>query len=259
MTSPVDRDLLDRAARALRDDAAAEPRAVSASWRAMDGWRDVSRAVRRMARRRRLGVILALQIAVAVLGVGAWAAVSGRLPPLFSRAVPAARPAAAAAPAHVRASRGRHDTPPAIAQLPDPPPAAPALPANPAPLALAAADPLPRAPMPAHLTPRASPPVAAPEATAPRDTSAEDIYARAHEAQFALHDYAAALALWDAYLATTGGSLGLEARWNRAIALVRLGRRQPAIAALKLFAAGESDGYRQEEAQALLRALEASP
>jgi len=245
MTSPVDRDLLDRATRALRDDATADPRAVDESWRAMDGWRHVSRDVRKGARRRRLGLIVALQLVAAAAGVGAWAAASGRLPPMLSRWVAAVRSAAPAEAAHARAPRARREAfnPPALLPPPE------ALPAPPPPVAIRAVQPAPRSFRPLALP--ASP--AQPAASGP-----EEIYARAHRAQFTQRDYVAALALWDEYLATTGGTLGLEARWNRAIALVRLGRREPAIAALAPFAAGQNEGYREEEAQALLRVLGAA-
>jgi hypothetical protein len=52
--------------------------------------------------------------------------------------------------------------------------------------------------------------------------------------------------------------LVLEARYNRAICLMRLGRRTEAIAALRPFADGEWTGYRQEEARALLREIDPS-
>jgi len=48
--------------------------------------------------------------------------------------------------------------------------------------------------------------------------------------------------------------LVLEARYNRAICLVRLGRRAGARAALAPFASGAYGGYRQEDARALLDA-----
>jgi len=247
MTSPVDdRDLLDRATRALRDDAASDPPAVDESWRAMESWRHVSRDVRQGARRRRLGLIVALQLVAAVAGVGAWAAASGRLPPILSRWVAAVHPAAApGAPVRVRAPRARREAfnPPPASPPPEAPPPPPAV----------AAPPVSRAVYPAPRPFRPAIPPAPAAAAGP-----EEIYARAHRAQFAQRDYVAALALWDEYLATTGGTLGLEARWNRAIALVRLGRRDQAVAALAPFAAGQNEGYRQEEAQALLRVLGAA-
>lgn len=254
MSSPAESDLLGRAARAMRDeadgDATGAPDAPDTveSWQAMDAWRAVSRDVRRNARRRRVGLLLALQLLVGLAGVGAWAAASGRLPPIFSRWVPAARRAAPVSPARSHAARARLEPPvlPAVPVAVEPP-------ARPAPAS---------APRVAALS-RPSvtvPPAAVPPAPAPATVvDPEEIYARAHRAQFALRDYMAALALWDAYLAQSGGTLALEARWNRAIALIHLGRREAAIAALASFAAGENEGYRQEEAQSLLRVLEAAP
>ncbi len=205
----------------------------------MDDWRQVNRDVRRHARRRRLGVLLGLQILVGLAGVGAWAAVSGRLTPLFFRAAPAAGRAAPASPARTHTARV-HRQAVAVAEPEPAPVVVPVVPPEPPPMR-----------RPVAVAPRAPSPPAGPDP--------EEIYGRAHRAQFALHDYVAALAFWDAYLATGRGSLVLEARWNRAIALVRLGRREAAIGALAPFAAGENEGYRQEEAQALLRVLEAAP
>jgi hypothetical protein len=67
-----------------------------------------------------------------------------------------------------------------------------------------------------------------------------------------------ALAAWDRYLvAADGGVLIPEARYNRALCLVRLGRVQEAKLALTPFARGDYAGYRRAEAQALLKALAA--
>jgi hypothetical protein len=82
------------------------------------------------------------------------------------------------------------------------------------------------------------------------------MYAAAHSAHFAVRDPAAALRGWDAYLATyPNGRFAQEARYNRAIALVRLGRATDARTALAPFADGTYGGYRQPEARALLEAL----
>lgn len=82
-----------------------------------------------------------------------------------------------------------------------------------------------------------------------------DLYRLAHEAHFASHDYARALAGWDAYLkAAPGGRLATEARYNRAICLLRLGRDAEARRALEPFASGLI-GYRQNEARQLLDEL----
>ncbi|WP_156338817.1 tetratricopeptide repeat protein [Chondromyces crocatus] len=68
---------------------------------------------------------------------------------------------------------------------------------------------------------------------------------------------AAALGAWDAYLREDPrGRFATEARYNRALCLVRLGRAGEARSALESFARGAFGGYRQADAQKLLDALE---
>ena len=102
-------DLLTRATRALRDEAPAGgassasvsgsgtggglPTARAVRGRSWTAGRGVVRDLRRASRRRRMMVMGGLQILLTLAGVGAWAAVSGRLPALFD----AARRAAARA------------------------------------------------------------------------------------------------------------------------------------------------------------------
>ena len=82
------------------------------------------------------------------------------------------------------------------------------------------------------------------------------LYREAHRAHFVEHDYAAALTRWDRYLAATRhGSLVPEARYNRALALYHLGRRDEASAALRPFANGAYGRYRRDEASRLLESL----
>ena len=82
------------------------------------------------------------------------------------------------------------------------------------------------------------------------------LYKEAHRAHFNDHDYTSALAGWDRYLARAPrGTFALEARYNRAVALHRLGRRAEAIEALRPFAAGTYGRYRRDEAQALIEEL----
>jgi len=75
---------------------------------------------------------------------------------------------------------------------------------------------------------------------------------------FHASDTRAALDAWDAYLlAFPAGRFAAEARYNRAIALVKLGRRNDAKQALEPFARGDiAGGYRRDAARALLDAME---
>ena len=82
------------------------------------------------------------------------------------------------------------------------------------------------------------------------------LYAQAHALHFHGSDPARALAAWDRYLAVASqdirGGLVLEARYNRAICLFRLGQREQARQALQPFADGRWGAYRRDDAQALL-------
>jgi len=83
-----------------------------------------------------------------------------------------------------------------------------------------------------------------------------ELYRTAHRAHFTAHDSAAALAAWDAYLAKAPtGRFVLEARYNRALCLVRLDRKAEAKRALEPFARGAFGGYRKREAAELLEVL----
>lgn len=83
-----------------------------------------------------------------------------------------------------------------------------------------------------------------------------DAYARAHAAHFHGRDPRGALAAWDEYLRLyPAGDLAIEARYNRAICLVKMGAKARAVAALRPFAAGEHGSYRRDEARALLERL----
>ena len=99
-------------------------------------------------------------------------------------------------------------------------------------------------------------PSAAPTASAPDPTF--ELYRAAHQAHFVDRDWSRALAGWDAYLrAAPRGALAPEARYNRALCLLRLHRNDEARAALKPFAQGSYGSYRREEAQKLIEALPA--
>lgn len=94
--------------------------------------------------------------------------------------------------------------------------------------------------------------------TAKVNVDVDALYREAHRAHFVRRDYASAIAAWDRYLAAAGpgGRFVVEARYNRAIALARTGRREEAAAALRPFASGDYGGYRRDEARELLRTLE---
>jgi TolA-binding protein len=98
--------------------------------------------------------------------------------------------------------------------------------------------------------------VAAPSSSAPDAPDEERLYARAHEAHFVGSDPAPALAAWNLYLRRyPRGAFVPEARYNRALTLLRLGRVEAAIAALRPFAAGAFGAYRRDEATTLLTAV----
>jgi hypothetical protein len=79
------------------------------------------------------------------------------------------------------------------------------------------------------------------------------LYRDAHRAHFAERDYALALFRWDRYLERAPrGTFALEARYNRGVALHRLGRRDEAVTALRPFADGAYGGYRAEEASRIV-------
>jgi len=110
---------------------------------------------------------------------------------------------------------------------------------------------------PEEVTPPPPPPPPAPEPVKRTVKRApfEPLYRKAHELHFHGSDPAAALAAWDAYLAAEPtGRFALEARFNRALVLVKLGRYADARAALEPFARGEL-AYRQAEAAQLAERL----
>jgi len=99
-----------------------------------------------------------------------------------------------------------------------------------------------------------------PAAPGPAPSAEEDpalaLYRRARQLHFVEQRPGAALAAWDAYLAAEPrGPLAVDARYERALCLARLGRKQEARAALEPFAAGKYGSYRQNEARELLDAL----
>jgi hypothetical protein len=91
---------------------------------------------------------------------------------------------------------------------------------------------------------------------APSDTEPQELYRAAHQAHFQQRDYAAAIRKYERYLAAApGGRFALEASYNRALCLARVGRSSEAVSALRPFAQGRYGAYRQREAAALVEAL----
>jgi hypothetical protein len=148
--------------------------------------------------------------------------------------VVATTPVPAPARARPRApSRVAHTEPPLRAPVfePAPLPAEPGLPAQPV-----------------------APPPPPPPAPAPDPELAA--YRVAHEAHFRGGNAAAALRAWDAYLAAyPSGTLAVDARYSRALILIKLERWTEAASALQPFASAPAGSYRQAEAARLLAAL----
>lgn len=103
---------------------------------------------------------------------------------------------------------------------------------------------------PRRVIPTVAEPDRAPPATPDDEATA---YGRAHAAHFGASGPQAALAAWNEYLRLFPlGRFEPEARFNRAICLVRLRRFPAAAAALAPFAQGRFGAYRREEAARLL-------
>jgi TolA-binding protein len=234
----VSDELLKEAARALKEES--------------DGTGDDGRFTRarvlvslnRRKRERRARLAFILPIAACLAVGSAWAAATGRLPAVI-RAL-----------THAVSFRSRVDGAKPSAAVRSGAPL-PAQNAEPVPKAVEAAPSAVEAPQaPEVVEPKASakPAPSAASSAAFRDADG-DLYRLAHRAHFTEHDYARALEAWNAYLsAAPRGRFATEARYNRAICLVRLGRDAEARRALEPFVSGEL-GYRQNEARQLVDEL----
>ena len=82
------------------------------------------------------------------------------------------------------------------------------------------------------------------------------LYETAHQAHFVEKNYDKAFTAWDNYLTNVrNGRFAVEARYNRAICLLRLGHFAEARKALEPFAAGRYGNYRKSEANLLIEGL----
>lgn len=200
-------------------------------------------------RERRVSRAILVPLAATLLLLATWAVASGNLARVLGSSrggqdseAPVVTPPLPPAPVV---------SPPKV-EAPAPAPTEPA-PTEPAAVAPAAVVPPPPARVAASGSSTAL--AAAPETTPPTPTDA--LYAAAHRAHFEDRDPLRALAAWDAYLASAPPSARFapEARYNRALCLIRLGRRAEASDALRPFADGAYGDYRKAEAQKLLGAL----
>ncbi|HEY4056884.1 MAG TPA: hypothetical protein VGM39_09750 [Kofleriaceae bacterium] len=133
---------------------------------------------------------------------------------------------------------------------------APNLPTRPAVTAEIPNPPVDTAPAPVEQTP-APQQVTQPATPVEVAPSAElAAYRHAHELHFRGGDPKAALTAWDDYLKSyPNGSLAPDARYDRAILLVKLGRYADARAALLPFASAAVGAYKQKEATEILAAI----
>jgi len=233
----MSKDLLSEATRALREaEPVSEFEARATRARVMTGLHQT-----RVRRRTRWAFLL--PIAASFVAVSAWGAASGQARVVLDRlerfvgVIPAAPSNAKPAPRKPLAS------PALSAPTPDPATHAPSPELAPTPpIVVAEATPV-----------RPAVSASASAARAERADPTLALYRVAHAAHFVDRDPARALAAWDAYLsAAPNGQFAPEARYNRALSLVRLGRRQEARSALEPFANGAYGDYRKAEASALL-------
>jgi hypothetical protein len=203
-------------------------------------------------------------LAVLLVASGAWALTSGRV----ARWIAPAAQAPAVLP-DVTAPLVTRPAPHVMVSVPD------VSETRPAPHVTVGAHDVVAAPDVGPSVPRVAdaPPVASaahaagPRATVSHDGAAADasaaeaeaLYRAAHELHFHGDDVAAALAAWDAYLAASPhGAFAIEARYNRALCLVKLGRLAEARDGLAPFAAGDvaPAGYRRDEAARLIERID---
>jgi TolA-binding protein len=110
-------------------------------------------------------------------------------------------------------------------------------------------------PAPSTNAPAVVPSAAASAAT--QEDPAEALYREAHALHFRGGSPALAVAAWDRYIAAAPrGRFVAEAQYNRALALLRAGRKSEGLSALRPFATGSYGSYRRDEAKQILDAAE---
>jgi tetratricopeptide (TPR) repeat protein len=230
-----DRDLLARATEALR---MADGRPSNEPDPTMHR---VLVTLRRSRSRRRHVVTVVLSLAAVLAGSTAWSMASGRLPAAWKSAAAYFSRAPSPAASEVRSPKASVPAAP-IAAVPEPRIEAAEVPTE-APIAAASIDRSRASSKPAREKPSSDP--------------FEPLYQRAHRSHFVDGDYTKALELWNDYLQSDPrGAFALEARYNRAIALLKVGQSTEAAAALRPFADGSYGAYRQREAREIIDALE---
>jgi TolA-binding protein len=232
-------DPLLRATSALKEKYADEPPAPAATRE-----RILDRTSEK-ASRRRVSRWMLMPIAAAFLLIAGWATATGAVQRLFESAPPPTPPTPTTTSSASDLSRSG---------------SAPTPTSTPTPTATATISGQGSAPTPQSSPPSASLPEVRTSTSTPASGPDDALYAAAHRAHFEDRDFAAALAGWDRYLAASpNGRFAPEAKYNRALCLLRLGRKQEANDALAPFADGTMGGYRQAEAQRLRDALASEP
>jgi len=236
-------DWVTRAADALRE------RHIGVGAASAETRRAILAVASRRGRGRRAAVMVLAPLAAVLALSTAWAAVTGRLPRWLTLS-----PRAELSPARSGSPMGSQHGP-ALASATASAPASQTATAT----ATAPASASRFTPPTASMTGLPPASAAARALTAASDAE-EALFAAAHKAHFVDRKPDAALHAWDAYLAAyPRGHFALEARYNRALSLARLGRNDEARAALAPFADGRFGPYRQREARELIDVLDGSP
>lgn len=254
MTKPTRGDRLDRALGALREETGESAESDRTLQRVLADQRAA-----RQSKWRRARVWLPIAATLAVISSAAlarWGVLTSVRAPSSTRDAPVepSRDAVMSAPPILAA-------PASTPAAPAPPPAVDDVPSHPQVLLVppvVAASVRPKiAPSPVAVNPPSDPPPSVPtvlpQAAPPSEA---DVYAGAHRLHFDGAAPSAALAAWDDYLRRfPDGRFAPDARYNRAIVLLKLHRYAEGRAALQPFADGAFGGYHRDDARALLQTL----